>query len=86
VGIFASGVNVIQKILVGLMILFGCLLGVADGNDTWIFREDGVGAVKVGVTLAQLRTTLRQTFHQKRIQAATIASTFVRVATSTWVS
>lgn len=30
--------------------------------DTWVVREDGVGPVKIGVTLAQLNLTLHERF------------------------
>jgi hypothetical protein len=44
------------------VILFS-LLWFADNaraGDPWIVREDGVGPVKIGMTLGQMRSTLRQ--------------------------
>jgi len=33
---------------------------ISFANDSWIVREDGVGPVKIGMTLAQLTSTLHQ--------------------------
>lgn len=48
-----------QKLVVGLLISFG-LIGAANGGESWVVRDNGVGPVKIGMTLAQLRATLHQ--------------------------
>jgi hypothetical protein len=39
-----------------------CLMGSSLANDTWVVREDGVGPVKIGMTLSQLNTVLHSKF------------------------
>jgi hypothetical protein len=36
------------------------LVGSSLGSDAWVVREDGVGPVKIGMTLAKLSATLHQ--------------------------
>jgi hypothetical protein len=51
----------VQKSLLSFLILLTLLtIAAADGSDAWIVRDDGVGPVKIGMTLAQLRATLHQ--------------------------
>ncbi len=49
-----------RKMFLGSLILFGSLSSFAQTSDAWVVREDGVGPVKIGMTLAQLRATLHQ--------------------------
>lgn len=37
-------------------------MGVVHGNENWVVREDGVGPVKIGMTLSQLNTVLHEKF------------------------
>jgi hypothetical protein len=39
-----------------------CLVCSCLASDTWVIREDGVGPVKIGMTLAQLNATLHEKF------------------------
>jgi len=43
-----------------LFIACSCLVAVATAEDTWAVREDGVGPVKIGMTLAQLNAVLHE--------------------------
>jgi hypothetical protein len=43
-----------------LMLLLTCSISHSMAADTWIVREDGVGPVKVGMTLAKLSAALHQ--------------------------
>ena len=58
-----------QKIVIALLILLGSLRA-ANADDTWVVREDGVGPVKIGMTLAQLRATLHQKLPQENDAAS----------------
>lgn len=49
-----------RSLLTGPLILLILLTIAAGGSDAWIVRQDGVGPVKIGMTVAQLRATLRQ--------------------------
>lgn len=49
-----------RKHLARLLVLLALLLNVASAGDVWTIRDDSVGPVKIGMTLAQLRTTLHQ--------------------------
>ncbi len=42
------------------ILLCSCLLGSSVAGDSWIVSEDGIGPVKIGMTLGQLRSTLHQ--------------------------
>src|SRR5438309_605807 len=46
-------------IFIGVMILSA---GVCFAGDGWIVRQDGVGPVKIGMSLSQLNTVLHETF------------------------
>jgi hypothetical protein len=45
--------------LATILLLCSCLLSTSLAADTWVIREDGVGPVKIGMTLAQLQAVLR---------------------------
>lgn len=66
-GAFARpGLNAMKK-MKQMFLYARCLLclGLACGSlasDTWIVREDGVGPVKIGMTLAQLNAALHEKF------------------------
>src|SRR5580692_10660047 len=42
------------------LLLFLSLIGSSSASDGWVVREDGVGPVKIGMTLAQLSAALHQ--------------------------
>ena len=44
------------------LLLCLCLIGSSHARDTWVVREDGVGPVKIGITLAQLNAVLHEKF------------------------
>jgi hypothetical protein len=46
-------------VLVGLTI---AIISISMADDGWVIREDGVGPVKVGMTLSQLNTVLHEKF------------------------
>jgi hypothetical protein len=48
------------KIIVRLLLLSTCLVMFATASDTWVVRYDGVGPVKIGMSLAQLSAALHQ--------------------------
>jgi hypothetical protein len=49
--------------MVGLVALFVILaVGRTPADDTWILRVDGVGPVKIGMTLSELNTALQERF------------------------
>jgi hypothetical protein len=48
------------KIIVRLLLLSTCLVMLAAASDAWVVREDGVGPVKIGMSLAQLSAALHQ--------------------------
>jgi hypothetical protein len=43
-----------------IVLLCGCLLSVSLAADTWFIRPDGVGPVKIGISLAQLNAVLHE--------------------------
>lgn len=43
------------------LLLFTCLVTEA-ASDTWVVRDDGVGSVKVGMTLARMNLVLHESF------------------------
>jgi hypothetical protein len=43
-------------------------MGSSLANDTWVVREDGVGPVKIGMTLSQLNTALHEKFSMPAAQ------------------
>jgi hypothetical protein len=51
--------NRTSLVLVGLLLWFS-LVGRSFTSDGWVIREDGVGPVKIGMTLGQLSATLHQ--------------------------
>jgi hypothetical protein len=51
----------LNRCLAAVLLLCSFLLSTSLAADTWVIREDGVGPVKVGMTLAQLTAI----FHQK---------------------
>ena len=53
-----------QKIVICALLLLGSLCA-GDVSDGWVVRDDGVGPVKIGMTLAQLRITLHQRLPQE---------------------
>jgi hypothetical protein len=50
-----TGLFLRRSLVLGLI-----LVGTSLANDAWVIREDGVGPVKIGTTLAQLSAALRQ--------------------------
>jgi hypothetical protein len=50
----------IRARIVALYLFLICLTSIAPAGDIWVVREDGVGPVEVGMTLAQLSATLHQ--------------------------
>jgi len=46
------------KIIASVLLLSTCLVMLAAASDTWVVRYDGVGPVKIGMTQAQLSSTL----------------------------
>ncbi|MGD0841325.1 MAG: hypothetical protein ABSA32_09235 [Candidatus Acidiferrales bacterium] len=50
--------------LLAVIAIFGMSLVQAD--DGWVIREDGVGPIKVGMTLPQLNATLHERFSMPR--------------------
>ena len=49
-----------RRYVVGLMFLVCCLASCLIGTDAWIVREDGIGPVKVGMTIGQLKAALHE--------------------------
>lgn len=43
-----------------LLLLCGCLICTSLAADTWVVHEDGVGPVKIGMTVAQLTKIFQQ--------------------------
>lgn len=53
-----------RKNLAFLLLLLGTLAARALGADSWVVRETGVGPVKIGMTLGQLKAAL----HEKLVE------------------
>jgi hypothetical protein len=45
-----------------LAVLLALLVNVSLGREVWVVRADGVGPVKIGMTLSQLNTALHEKF------------------------
>jgi hypothetical protein len=58
------GTHIIQKVLFGWLILFGSFSCFAQTSDGWVIRDDGMGPVKLGMTLAQLKATFHQNLRE----------------------
>jgi hypothetical protein len=42
------------------LLAFACLITNCLGNDIWVLRDDGIGPVKIGMSIAQLKTNLHR--------------------------
>jgi hypothetical protein len=51
----------LAKSAIGVL-LCSCLIGSSLAGDSWIVREDGVGPVKVGMSLSRLNVNLHEKF------------------------
>lgn len=61
----AVQVQMSGKNFISVLLLLVCFVAHALAADIWIVRDDGVGPVKIGMTLAQLSAALHQKLSQE---------------------